>query len=67
MASKRNVNIRIFARVTTNGDIVPGSIIPRRRMPKTGGNWIELTANQCCPIDWTTTTTTTTSTTTTTT
>ena len=64
--SKRNVRLRAFARLNKNGDVVPSSLVMRARMPKSGGTWVELTANHCCTINWSTTTSTTTTTTTTT-
>lgn len=48
--ARRDPNLRAFVKYDKNGDIVPGSLILRRKPPESGRSfhWQELTENQCC-------------------
>lgn len=60
---------RAFIKYDSRGRIVPGVLIVRDKMPNksSGGFWVEVDFNYCCPITTTTTTSTTSTSTTTTT
>ncbi len=65
-----NPNYKAYGRYTTNGQLVPGSVVWRKRPPKTSGQngiWREIPGQLCCTTTSTTSTSTTTTTTTTTT
>lgn len=57
MSNKKD--LKAFVRFDGSGRIVPGSLILRRKKPKVG-NWVEISAYECCdPFTSTTTSTTT--------
>lgn len=51
--------LKAYVRIDGQGRVVAGSLILRRKMPKTG-KWMEINANECCNPTTTTTSTTTT-------
>lgn len=58
MSNKKD--LKAFVRFDGSGRIVPGSLILRRKKPKVG-NWVEISAYECCdPFTSSTTTSTTT-------
>jgi hypothetical protein len=67
---RRDPRFRAFVRFSPNGDIIPMSMVIRKKQPK-GRGWAEIDSNFCClpgtPSPFTLGETTTTSTTTTTT
>lgn len=50
MAVKRDPNLRAFVKVDKLGQVVPGTLILRRKPPESGRshNWIEIESNICC-------------------
>lgn len=62
---KLNPRLRYFVRIAGNGDPVIGSMVVRKRIPRSGGRWIDITdcvVDQCCTTTTTSSTTTTTTT-----
>lgn len=51
-------NLKAFVRYDGNGQVVPGSLVMRKSMPKVG-HWVQIESNNCCSSLTTTTTTTT--------
>lgn len=47
----RDPRLRAFVRVNKNGEVVPGTLILRRKPPENGTShyWIEIENNVCCP------------------
>ena len=66
MANGNNQRLKAFVRFDGSGRVVAGSLILRRSKPKVG-NWVEISAYECCNPTTTTTTTAAPTTTTTTT
>lgn len=58
-------DLRAFVRYDGAGRVVSGSMVYRKNKPKVG-NWVEISAYECCPTTTTTTTEAPTTTTTTT-
>lgn len=52
MAVKRDPNLRAFVKIDKLGQVVPSSLILRRKPPESGRshNWIEIEANVCCSV-----------------
>lgn len=52
MAVKRDPNLRAFVKVDKLGQVVPSSLILRRKPPEGGRShyWIEIESNVCCSI-----------------
>lgn len=51
--------LKAFVRLDGQNRVIGGSLIYRRNKPKVG-NWIQISASECCDLDFPTTTTTTT-------
>lgn len=62
--TKRDPRFRAFVKVDRLGQVVPGSLIIRKKYPaRTSGYWQEIVPNVCCPTTTSTSTSTTTTTT----
>jgi hypothetical protein len=48
--AKRDPRLRAFVKIDNLGQVVPGTLILRRKPPESGrsNNWIEIEANECC-------------------